>query len=248
MIRKSFLFLFFCALYEICAAQPAISFRRSSEGINVTLTDGTLNICPLTDNALRIRFFKDTFTRDSELILIKTPDKPAYKVSKTRTSIIVKGKKITVSLDKLSGILSFADNSGKVFLKEKENSRKLVPDTAGKEPCFMAEQKFDLSDGEYLFGLGQFQDGYSNIRNITRRLTQVNSQISLPFLFSSKGYGLLWHQYGLTDFNPADNPVIIESQQASVSDNSADVTTTSGTQRRAQNQTFYSGSFTVPAE
>ena len=42
---------------------------------------------------------------------------------------------------------------------------------------------------ECLFGLGQFQDGYSNVRGLSRRLTQVNTQISIPMLLSNKGYG-----------------------------------------------------------
>jgi alpha-D-xyloside xylohydrolase len=95
-----------------------------------------------------------------------------------------------VSVDKQSGTLSFADNIGKIFLKEKVNSRKLIPDSIGGESCFMAEQSFKSPADEYLFGLGQFQDGQYNIRSLSRRLTQVNSQISIPFIYSSKGYGL----------------------------------------------------------
>jgi alpha-glucosidase (family GH31 glycosyl hydrolase) len=63
----------------------------------------------------------------------------------------------------------------------------------------MVEQSFESSADEYIFGLGQFQDGQYNLKNVARRLTQVNTQIAIPFIFSSKGYGLLWHQYGLTD-------------------------------------------------
>ena len=64
----------------------------------------------------------------------------------------------------------------------------------------LAEQSFESPNDEYIFGLGQFQDGHYNLRNVSRSLTQVNSQISIPFIYSSKGYGLLWHQYGLNRF------------------------------------------------
>ena len=57
---------------------------------------------------------------------------------------------------------------------------------------------FVSAKDECLFGLGQFQDGYSNVRGLSRRLTQVNTQISLPMLISSSGYGILWNNYGLT--------------------------------------------------
>ena len=46
---------------------------------------------------------------------------------------------------------------------------------------------FNSPKDECLYGLGQFQDGYSNVRGLPRRLTQVNTQISIPMLMSSKG-------------------------------------------------------------
>ena len=60
---------------------------------------------------------------------------------------------------------------------------------------------------------------------------------------------MLWHQYGLTDFNPADNFITLEKQERSTDNNqAADVTTTSGTQRRSQNQSVYNSTFKVPAD
>ncbi len=74
---------------------------------------------------------------------------------------------------------------------------------------------FDSSEDEFLFGLGQFQDGYSNVRGLSRRLTQVNTQISMPMVLSSKGYGVLWNNYGLTEFNPSEQSVRLERSQES---------------------------------
>jgi len=117
------------------------------------------------------------------------------------------------------------------------------------EPCFAAEQSFESPSDEFVFGLGQFQDGQYNLKGVTRRLTQVNTQIALPFIYSSKGYGLLWHQYGLTDFNPANNFVALEKQQQAAGSNQmAEVTTTSGTQKVSQNQSLYTGKFIVPQD
>jgi alpha-D-xyloside xylohydrolase len=249
MNRKYLIFLLLFVLSAICAGQTIKSYKQTTAEINIKLTDGTLSIFPIADNAMRIRFFKDTQPKDTELIFIKASQKPVFKVSDSPAALVVKGGKITVSVDKQTGALSFADNSGKIFLKEKEDSRKLTPNTVGGESCFVVEQTFESPADEYLFGLGQFQDGHYNIKNITRRLTQVNSQISIPFIYSNKGYGLLWHQYGLTDFNPTDNFITLEKQERSTENNqSADVTTTSGTQRRSQIQSVYNGTFKVPAD
>jgi alpha-D-xyloside xylohydrolase len=85
-----------------------------------------------------------------------------------------------VVVDKQTGKIDFANAGGIIFLSEKAGSRKLIASTIKNETCYLAEQSFESPSDEYLFGLGQFQDGNFNLKGITRRLTQVNSQIALP--------------------------------------------------------------------
>ncbi len=232
----------------ICHGQAVKSFKQSPDRIDVTLSEGTLSIYPVTENGVRIRFFKGNGVQVPELIFTSGVPTPHFNVYDSPSKIKISVKTIIAELDKQTGKLSFADNSGKIFLREKAETRKLIPDSVLGQPCYVAEQSFESPADEYLFGLGQFQDGFFNLKNVTRRLTQVNSQISLPFIYSSKGYGLLWHQYGLTDFNPAGNFIKLEKQEnPEVKNQTADVTTTSGTQRRSQNQSVYNGTFKVPA-
>jgi len=240
-------FLLLSLFPVLCQGQVVKSFKQVNDKVNVTLRGGTLSICPLTENAVRIKFYTEPEVQVPELIFTSKVPVPQFKVSDSPSKLEVKGKNITVFLDKQSGKLSFADNTGKIFLNEKVDSRKLVPDSVKGEPCFVAQQSFESPSDECLFGLGQFQDGHYNLQNVTRRLTQVNSQISIPFIYSSKGYGLLWHQYGLTDFNPNDNFITLEKQKQSTTGNNqvAEVTTTSGTQKVSQNQSLYLGKFNV---
>jgi alpha-D-xyloside xylohydrolase len=246
-----YIYLLIISLFPIiCHGQAVKSFKQLSDRINITLTEGTLSIRPLTENTVRINFYEENEGTLPELILTSSVPTPEIKVSDSPTKLEIKLKSILVNLDKQTGQLSFADYSGKIFLSEKSGTHKLTPDSIMGEPCFIVEQGFESPADEYLFGLGQFQDGHYNIRGVSRRLTQVNSQIAIPFIYSSKGYGLLWHQYGLTDFNPADNFITLEKQEKSVQgDNQvAEVTTTSGTQKLSQHQSFYKGLFTVPEE
>ena len=53
--------------------------------------------------------------------------------------------------------------------------------------------KFESNDGEKLFGMGQYQQKYLDLKGCTLELAQRNSQISVPFLVSNKGYGMLWN-------------------------------------------------------
>ncbi len=248
-MRFRILFLaIFASLF--CQAQLVKGFQQLSDRVNVTLQEGTLSVFPLSDNTVRIKFHKSATEEVKELIFVTKTSAPAFQVADSPLKLEIKAPKITISLDKQTGKLTFADKSGKVFLSEKSDSRKLTSGTIQGDSCYMVEQSFESSADEYIFGLGQFQDGQYNLKNVARRLTQVNTQIAIPFIFSSKGYGLLWHQYGLTDFNPTDNfiPLVKQEQPTTASAQMAEVTTTSGTQRVSQNQSLYQGKFTVPED
>ena len=105
---------------------------------------------------------------------------------------------------------------------------------------------FDSPQDESLFGLGQFQDGYSNVRGLSRRLTQVNTQISIPMLLSSKGYGILWNNYGLTDFNPCDQSVRLEKRAGAGQREEVNVTTTEGGKKEIRERHIFEGTITIP--
>ena len=243
-------YLFIICLFPfIGKGQSVKSFKQVKEGVTITLSDGTLSIYPIAENAIRVRFYKGSEVEVPELIFTSEVAVPGFQVSDSPSKLEIKGNNIVAIVDKQTGKLSFADHSGKIFLNETAGSRKLTPGSVMDEPCFAAEQSFESPSDEFVFGLGQFQDGQYNLKGVTRRLTQVNTQIALPFIYSSKGYGLLWHQYGLTDFNPANNFVALEKQQQAAGSNQmAEVTTTSGNQKVSQNQSLYTGKFIVPQD
>ena len=126
--------------------------------------------------------------------------------------------------------------------------RLIIKDKAGKV-VFTAQQHllsngeatltFESSKDECLFGLGQFQDGYSNVRGLSRRLTQVNTQIALPMLISSKGYGILWNNYGLTEFNPCQQSVRLTKREGAGLREEVDVTSTEGGKKEVRERHIF---------
>jgi len=230
---------------------PVLAFSQGykkhtlqKDKLSITLTEGVLNITPLTDKAIRIQWQKELAVEKEEFVLVNKHAIPAFKVTETPAKLNLSTKDVVVSFDKQTGALSYSNSAGKVFLSEKANSRRLTSATVMDQPCYVAEQGFNSPKDESLFGLGQFQDGQYNLRNVSRKLIQVNTQIAIPFLYSSKGYGILWHQYGLTYFNPADNSIALTKKEAgAVQTRDVEVTTTSGTQKVSQQQSLYSGNF-----
>jgi alpha-D-xyloside xylohydrolase len=241
-------------LLFLIALIPVLSFAQSykkysiqKDRLAIQLSDGVMSIIPLSGKAIRIQWEKG-MREEREFVLINKLPVPSFKVSEAGTKLKLSTNAITVSFDKQTGAIDYSDNTGKIFLSEKAGSRKLKPDTIGGQKCFIAEQSFDSPSDEYLFGLGQFQDGHYNLRNVTRKLIQVNTQIAIPFLYSSRGYGILWHQYGLTEFNPADNIVALAKKDTASTGGTMEVTTTSGTQRVSRQQALYTGKLTIPKD
>lgn len=248
-MKKELLFAA-CLTTLFSQGQVVQRIKQVPTGVQVELQDGRLGIYPTTDNSVRVQFSKGPKVEIPEIVLTSNVATPGFQVSDALSKLEIKTKDLLVSLDKATGVLSYANRAGTVFLREKAGSRTLTPDSILGEPCFVAEQAFESPADEFLLGLGQFQDGQFNLRNISRRLTQVNTQIAIPFYYSNKGYGLLWHQYGLTDFNPSDNFIKLEkqAQAAPGSNEMVEVTTTAGTQKVSQNQSFYKGTFTAPTD
>lgn len=238
----NFFIYLFVLIPLLLNGQTYTSHTIQQDGLKVKLSEGILNIQPIHSKAVRIQWTKDLTKEEHEFVLVNQQPVPQFNCSETTSLLKLVTNEYSVLFDKKTSRLSFLDKKGKVILTEALNSRKLSSNTIHSEPCYIAEQGFDSKPDEYLFGLGQFQDGHYNLKNLSRKLIQVNSQIALPFLYSSKGYGILWHQYGLSWFNPADNIVNL-NKESDTDSKDREVTSTSGTQKVSQQQTLYTGEF-----
>lgn len=58
------------------------------------------------------------------------------------------------------------------------------------------ESFFEPNEGERLYGLGQHQHGLLDQKGAVIELVQRNTEVSIPFLLSSRGYGFLWNHPG----------------------------------------------------
>ena len=57
---------------------------------------------------------------------------------------------------------------------------------------------FDSPADEAFYGLGQQQTGEFDHKGLNEELYQYNTKISIPFVVSSRGYGLLFDAYSLS--------------------------------------------------
>lgn len=142
---------------------------------------------------------------------------------------------VQVEIDNASQMVTLKDRKGNIRFQATRHEL--------KDGC--ATLAFCSPEDECLYGLGQFQDGYSNVRGLSRRLTQVNTQISMPMLLSSKGYGILWNNYGLTEFNPCNESVTLTKREGKSSQEVVNITTTEGGRQEVRERNIYEASFEV---
>ncbi len=70
---------------------------------------------------------------------------------------------------------------------------------------FRCEVRFKAYDGERLYGLGQHQHGQLDQKGCVVELFQVNTEVCIPFLLSSRGYGFLWHNPAVGRVEPSQD-------------------------------------------
>ena len=225
----------------------AILLAACQQGpVRIDTPQGTLCLQPLTEDAIRIQLTPEGAPALDELILTERVKPPKYRVERNGGDVTLRTARMAAEWQAATGILRFLDADGKVLVEER--SHELTPSEVQGEPAWAVRARFDSPAGEHLYGTGQFQDGYLDIRGLTRRLTQVNTQISLPMILSSRGWGLLWHNYGLTDFNPADHSVTLVQQEAAGASVTVNATGTAGNRREMRFFRTFVGEMELPAD
>ena len=99
-----------------------------------------------------------------------------------------------------TGQIVFKDKDGQTVLAERRRGdRSFRADSYNGDTFYALEQGFKVDKHEGLYGLGQHQNAvmnYNHGRQVT--LLQYNTEIGVPFLISTRNYGLLWHNYSIT--------------------------------------------------
>ena len=218
----------------LAVAAGVIVYSLDDDALNITeqkevsYLDGKLVFTPMAENAVRVQFVKEH--------KYDLPDEWVYPNAEVKAS----GVSVQVDDDK---------ESVKFFYRGRQvtevSLHELLPVKIHDKEAYSAKISLVSPQGEYLTGLGQFQDGLSNLRGVTRRLTQVNTQISIPMMLSNQGYGLLWNNYGMVDFNPATDSVKMTVSQDDGETEEVNVTSTEGGKKEIRQKNVFSAELEI---
>lgn len=163
---------------------------------------------PWGADALRIRATKERQMPEEDWALRRQPHPCEMKY--TETGAEISNGKIRAEITRL-GKIRICSREGRVLLEEYCRNRRDVLDPKCSAIEVEAREFKPISGGDYhltmrfesldrnekLFGMGQYQQPYLDLKGLDLELAHRNSQASVPFVISSLGYGLLWNNPGV---------------------------------------------------
>ena len=174
---------------------PVVSFEKEAKGLEIRQKSGLLRIEVDAPDVLHVTYspLEAVEPHPTDGVVVKK-DWPvaSFDVTSDEKSVTLSTAKLKVAVERESGAMHYEDATGKQLTTEAYRS--LRPVEVNGEKTFHAESFFAIyGSHEGLYGLGQHQAGVWNYRGETVDLSQENTEIAVPLLVSTNGYGIFWN-------------------------------------------------------
>src|SRR5690349_4870347 len=202
----SSLFLWLFVAGPVCAQwnplNPVLSVERESDGVRLALQNGTLKLQVCSDSIIRVRYSPTaTFSSRPEFVVIKDSwPVTKWEMQSSEDAIRLSTAQLKIVVARKDSSVTFQDSAGKTLFAQNEVS--MTPVVVNGEQTYHVEL-FSKLWGSYesFYGLGQHQSGVWNYRGEAVDISQDNTNISIPFVLSSNGYGIFWNNASRSRFN-----------------------------------------------
>jgi len=193
---------------------PDISAKPDTQPADwvIKTKTGTLQIQVWAENIVHVVFSPgDNYhPRPSLMVLPESRQVTRCKFNDPQNPTSIKTSQLEIVPDPKTNQIIFRDESGKLWLQE--GLREFTPVNISGEATFHARQIFHLSPDEGVYGLGQHQQGHFNYRGQSGTLVQENTVAVVPFLVSTKNYGILWDNYSKIRFTDGPDGMSLWSE------------------------------------
>jgi alpha-D-xyloside xylohydrolase len=205
-------FLFWVLLSGIGLSSHAQSYTKTDLGIKTQINSMDVEIQFYGPSIVRIVKSPEgkTFTKNS-LSVVKKPQGVKLSIARQGDLISLKSDKLKVSLDTKSGKIAYFTLSGVPLLSEKASGTTFTDFNDAGSKTYIVSQLFTLDKEEAIYGLGQQQRGKLSLQNEKINMVQGNTDDYVPFLVSTKGYGVFWDNYSPTLFEDKPEGAIFKS-------------------------------------
>lgn len=206
--RFDFFILLFAAL-TICLPADAVRIKSKVSGNTVTVT------VPAGDRnrtkKIRLQFVSDSIVRVTETPERKIRDRESLiilpwvsekgvtpQVHRTPQVLTASTAALAVQVSE-QGTVSFSDARGN-RLTGQTCPTSFAPVKTDVDHGYSTVSRFDTDSVKGVFGLGQHQSDDWNYKGKNEQLFQYNTKVSIPFIVTEKGWGILFDSYSMGRF------------------------------------------------
>ncbi|MFT4223167.1 TIM-barrel domain-containing protein [Dysgonomonas sp.] len=189
-----------------CQSNP---YQKTNDGVIVNLSKVNpqsakkVRLQVITDDVIRVSASPsgEIADRKSLITVFDKTKSDGWDVSEQNGNVILKTATTIASVSLTTGEVTFSDKEGNIILAENKGGGKFFSDIEvdGKK-AYSLRQVFESPEGEAFYGLGQHQADEFNYKGKNEELFQYNTKVSVPFILSSKNYGILWDNYSFSRF------------------------------------------------
>jgi len=194
-------------LLDACGQEPRHTdhFVKSGAGVEVVLREGgakKVRLEILTPRIIRVTAFpSESAQLQPSLMAVGHADGTVpFTVAEANDTVVVKTSDVLAEVSLATGRILFRDSQGRVLLSELAGGRHFTPVQVRGAQFYSLRQQFESPPDEAFYGLGQHQNGQMNYKGQDVELAQHNMDVAIPFLVSSRNYGLLWDNNSITRF------------------------------------------------
>ena len=146
------------------------------------------------------------FADPESLVILEQERNTPFTVTSEDEVVTVATSAVKANVLVTTGEVWFTDPDGNVILKEQAGGGKsFEPIEVDGTHGYSFRQVFESPEDEAFYGLGQHQADEFNYKGKNEELFQYNTKVSIPFIVSNKGYGVLMDSYSMMRFgNPSD--------------------------------------------
>src|SRR5271155_2357305 len=196
----SLFLLFFLTVAPSLLAQwvplnPVTSAEPQSDGVVLVLQSGFLRFQVCSDSIVHVVYSQEREVpqRTDFLVSKKSWPKSEFTLRSDDPKLVtLTTSRLKIEITQADSSIVFMDSVGHKLTQE--NTRTLTPAEVNGERTYHSERFVNMWDTqEAFYGLGQHQAGVWNYRGESVDISQDNTNISIPFLLSSNGYGIFWN-------------------------------------------------------
>jgi alpha-D-xyloside xylohydrolase len=162
----------------------------------------------INDNIIRVTSSAtDSFsTAESLMVLAEKRKHSEWSLAENGNEVVLSTPALKAKVVTGTGEVIFTDSDGKILLQEQKGGGKsFLSKKVGDSNAYSVRQIFESPADEAFYGLGGHQNGQLNYKGEDVELVQHNIVDVVPFLYSSKNYGILWDNYSISKFgDPRD--------------------------------------------